>query len=71
MYELIITILLNCGYNVGEAQHFTMSYNVVEKIQSSPDYRNAGGDREFFHYVDIYQGDLEDIVITDDDNPKN
>jgi len=54
-------VLFNFGifvHNVGEPIH--VNSEVVNKIQSSSDYENLGGDEALFQ-----------IVVTDDDDPRN
>jgi hypothetical protein len=47
-----------------------MSNNVADKIKNSAEYRERGGDAEFSKYVSVDDKSLDDIVITDDDNPE-
>ena len=69
MLEIIIAILMNLGFNFNSSNHFTISANVAEKIKNSSEYQSRGGDSEFNKFVTVSNQDLDDIVVTDDDNP--
>jgi hypothetical protein len=69
MLQLILMVLLNLGFKIDSAHHITMnSYNANE-IKSNRDYISSGGDYEFNTYVSVDDKLVDDIVITDDDNP--
>jgi hypothetical protein len=60
---------MTLGFNVESGNHFTLSANLVTKIQNAPLYETLGGDREFDRYVNIYDQPIDDVIIIDDDNP--
>lgn len=71
MIELIITILLSLGVNINSTNHFTISNDEANSIRSESNFEALGGEREFSQHVTISTDDPNEIVITDDDNPRN
>ena len=69
MLNLIIAVLVSWGYDAENGDHFIMNYEHAKTIQSQPKYEEFGGDRSFYYYVDIKE--IDDVVIVDDDNPKD
>ena len=71
MIELIITILLGLGININSINNLTINNSEAEIIRSSRDFEALGGEKELTRCVTIGDKNFDDIVITDDDNPKN
>ena len=67
MLDLIIAILISWGYPAETGKHFIMNSEKAYAIQSDPNYKPHGGDREFYNYVEVKE--IDDVILTDDAEP--
>ncbi len=71
MIELIITILINLGFNFNSTNNITINNDAANQIRSDIKFESLGGEQELSRCVTISNSNLDEIVITDDDNPRN
>lgn len=67
MLDLIIAILISWGYPAETGKHFIMNSEKAYAIQSDPNYKPQGGDREFYNYVQ--EKEIDDVIVMDEPDP--